>query len=53
MRYLKASIKVMSIGVIEEKIYQYAFDYKLDSYLLFSMLGNTQESFNSVKWDSC
>jgi hypothetical protein len=34
MQYLKASIKAMSIKVIEVKIYQYAFAYNLDSYLL-------------------
>jgi len=53
MQYLKASIKAMSIKVIEVKIYQYAFYYNLDSYLLFNMLGKTQESSISVKWDSC
>ena len=59
MQYLKASIKAMSIKVIEVKIYQLWICYNLGSYLLFiSMFGehamsHVPRSCISVKWDSC
>lgn len=40
MQYLKASIKAMSIKVIEVKYINCEFAYNLGSYLLFSMFGD-------------
>jgi len=53
MQYLKASIKAMSIKVIEVKNISVRIYYNLGSYLLFNMLGNTHVTSISVKWDSC